>query len=69
MDELNAAKFINIVQEGQVAFSRAINLLEAMDGSAENAALRRALLNAIGLVVSDVVLPVISKYPQLNPYE
>ncbi|WP_443192146.1 hypothetical protein [Pseudomonas indica] len=69
MNELNMAEFIKVVQEGQVAFSRAINLLEEMDGSAENAALRRALLNAIGLVVSDVVLPVISKHPQLNPYE
>lgn len=69
MNKAEAKEFLGHVKEGQLSLEKAANYLLDLDYTDQNKALRSMLTELIATTITDLEMPLIAQYPDLNPYQ
>ncbi|HSX71474.1 MAG TPA: hypothetical protein VLF16_11135 [Pseudomonas sp.] len=69
MTKEEAAVFLQHVKAAQKALEQAANYLLELEPTTAHQALRRQAAEIIALTITDLELPIINRYAELNPYK
>ncbi len=69
MDKQTASRLIAKLLECQETLDEALATAEALNDEVERSAIVSTLKNAIGEILTEAIMPVVSQHPELNPYE
>jgi hypothetical protein len=67
MEREIAEKLMNVLQRFSEPFNRATELISEISSQEEQRALRRGLAQSITILDTQVMLPIIRQYPDLDP--
>jgi hypothetical protein len=68
MNKDEAREFLALVKEGQLSLERAANYLLTLEYTDQHKALRSMITELIATTITDLEMPLIAQYPDLNPY-
>jgi len=68
MNKIEAKEFLGYVKEGQLSLEKAANFLLALEYTDQHKALRSMITELIATSITDLEMPLIAQYPDLNPY-
>lgn len=68
MNQDQASEFLRNVKDGQKAFEQAANYLLELERNPDNEHLRKQITEILALTITELELPVVAKFPNLNAY-
>jgi len=68
MNQDQASEFLRNLKDGQKALERAANHLLDLERNPDNEHLRKQTTEILALTITELELPVIAKFPNLNTY-
>ena len=68
MNQDQASEFLRNLKDGQKALERAANYLLDLERNPDNELLRKQTTEILALTITELELPVIAKFPNLNAY-
>ena len=69
MDRQTASHLISELLECQKALDKALVSAEALEDDNERSALVATIKAAIGEILTEAIMPIVSQHPELNPYD
>ncbi len=69
MDKQTASRLVAELLKCQKALDVALATAESLDDENERASLASTLKDAIGEILTEAIMPVVSQHPELNPYD
>lgn len=68
MDRQTATRLIAELLECQKTLDAALVAAEALEDDTERSVIVSTIKNAIGEILTEAIMPIISQHPELNPY-